>query len=71
MIDEIKDETIDETIHYTHTHTQTLLTHLSCDNTVHTIHTYMHTYDVFHLFWEALRNREEKKKKVGEAKSAY
>jgi hypothetical protein len=28
-------------------------------------------YDVFHLFWDALRKREEEKKKVGRAKSAY
>jgi hypothetical protein len=29
------------------------------------------TYDVFHLFWDALRKREEKKEKVERSKSAY
>ena len=28
-------------------------------------------YDVFHLFWDALQKREEKKKKVEQSKSAY
>jgi hypothetical protein len=28
-------------------------------------------YDIFHLFWDALRKREEKKKKVERSKSAY
>jgi hypothetical protein len=28
-------------------------------------------YDVFHLFWNDLRKREEKKEKVDRTKSAY